>query len=301
MGPILHVHRIAVGRTLTTGVNRSGLSLAGSIERRNAPSEHLALDAQRAPAPCSRFPRSRCGWCSAWDALGTEHHFCRRHFPLAGSSVRVARIRPPLLADLLQPDRVDGQPEQLAAMRPQALRQSLVLEVFLGQRIIGRADAVMQRQVQAGRRLAERDTPPGSGRPRRSRVDAVVVGQRVVRGVDAALVGRRNRPCRAPGPSGACRLPSSRSSGSMKGANTSSISAPLSASAAPTSLSMHELITTGRTPCTLGGRPDLGRRLLCPLELSTKGIAVADESRPVNWVSRLWPMVSAVMPVPSEM
>src|SRR3546814_5103501 len=70
------------------------------------------------------------------DALGPEQGFCRGHFPLAGLQLRVARVRAPLLADLVQALGVDAQREQLVAVGAQARRQAVVLEVFLGQRIV---------------------------------------------------------------------------------------------------------------------------------------------------------------------
>ena len=93
---------------------------------------------------------------------------------------------------------------------------------------------------------------------------------------------------------------SSRSSGSMKGANTSSISAPLSASAALSAGSTQEFTTTGRNPYSSPAwriSPAAARAFS---SVSTNGMRSVTKRTFANWVSRLWPMVSAVMPVPSE-
>ena len=88
----------------------------------------------------------------------------------------------------------------------------------------------------------------------------------------------------------------------MNGANTSSISAPLSASSALSSWSTPELTTIGRKSAALAGGADLvGRRQRLVAGVDEGNAQSVLKSVPVNWVSRLWPMVSAVMPVPSEM
>jgi len=48
-----------------------------------------------------------------------------------------------------------------------------------------------------------------------------------------------------------------------------------------------------------GAADFLGRRTRL-VGLSTKGMRSVANFVPPNWVNRLWPMVSAVMPVPSE-
>jgi len=86
----------------------------------------------------------------------------------------------------------------------------------------------------------------------------------------------------------------------MKGANTSSINAPLCARMALNCTSTQELTTIGRVPyCSPAARMRSRAWAALPAS-STKAIRSVANCRPPNWVSRLWPMVSAVIPVPSE-
>ncbi len=124
------------------------------------------------------------------DALHPEHGFGRGHLAAADLGAGIARVGPPFLADLLQPLGVDGQPEQLASPGLEPWRQAVALQVLVGQRVVGRTDAVVQRQVDAGRGLA------GARHGHQHHVglvvvhrDAVVVAQGEVHGVDAAVVG----------------------------------------------------------------------------------------------------------------
>ena len=109
--------------------------------------------------------------------------------------------------------------------------------------------------------------------------DAVVVGQRVVHGVDAAVVGLEiDHAVRLPHPRLAAAAPSSCSIGSMNGANTSSISAPLSASTALSSGSTQELTTIGRDSVAHAGRADAIGGLAGLVEVVDEGNAVGDEA-----------------------
>src|SRR3990167_7844660 len=96
-------------------------------------------------------------------------------------------------------------------------------------------------------------------------------------------------------------VPSSSSSGRMNGAKISSISAPLSTRIALSSWSTAELTTIGRTPACSPARRISFAAASALSRVSTNGMRKVRKSVPVNWVSRLWPMVSAVIPVPSEM
>src|SRR5690606_24191 len=68
---------------------------------------------------------------------------------------RVAAARATRLAHLGEALRIDGEAVQALPVRRDALRELEFVEIVLGERIIGRLDAVMQRHVQAGRRLAD--------------------------------------------------------------------------------------------------------------------------------------------------
>src|SRR2546430_2718552 len=85
----------------------------------------------------------------------------------------VAAVRAALGADLLQPLRFDGQRIELGAERLQWRRQSAGFEIVLGERIVGGEHPVLQRQIQAGRSLAD---------PRYS--DQHHIGERVVAAAD---------------------------------------------------------------------------------------------------------------------
>src|SRR5690606_4126233 len=117
-------------------------------------SEHDPLDAQGRHHLARDFLDRHVGGAEHGDAFGAEQFFGRGHLALAGVQACVARIGPSLLADLLQADRIDGQPEQARTVRAQPWRQAIVFEVFVGKRVIGRGHAVVERQVDAGRRLA---------------------------------------------------------------------------------------------------------------------------------------------------
>jgi len=86
----------------------------------------------------------------------------------------------------------------------------------------------------------------------------------------------------------------------MNGAKTSSISAPLSARRAVRLASTQELTTIGRTPWASPAARMRPATSSAFSTVSTKDSRSVTNRGPVNWVRRLWPMVSAVIPVPSE-
>src|SRR5690606_29459898 len=65
----------------------------------------------------------------------------------------IVAFRAALVADLLQAARRDSEAEQAVLVSFQRRRQRAALEFLLGQRVIGREDAVAQGDIQAGRRL----------------------------------------------------------------------------------------------------------------------------------------------------
>src|SRR2546421_1308908 len=98
----------------------------------------------------------------------------------------VAAIRAALGADLLQPLRFDGQRIELGAEALQSRRQSAGFQIILGERIVGGEHPVLQRQVQAGRSLADPRYPYQHHiRERVVAAAAVVVGGREGGCVDA--------------------------------------------------------------------------------------------------------------------
>ena len=117
-------------------------------------SEHLALQAQRGHDLAGDFLDGSVRGAERGNALHLEHGFRRRYFLLVGFKLCVGGIGAPFLADLLQAFRIDGQAEQLAPVGAQAWRQAVAFQVFIRQRIVGRADAVMQRKVDTSGRLA---------------------------------------------------------------------------------------------------------------------------------------------------
>src|SRR5690606_30615696 len=94
-------------------------------------SEHDALDAQGGHDLARDLLDRHVGGAEHRDALGAEQLLGRRHLALAGLQARVARVGPAFLADLVQAHRVDGQAEQLGAVRTQPRRQPVVLEVLV--------------------------------------------------------------------------------------------------------------------------------------------------------------------------
>ena len=88
------------------------------------------------------------------DAFAPHHRLGLAHLVAAVLERRVLAVRPPLVADLRQPLRVDGQAEALRLVRRQRRRQLAALEVLRDQRVVGGLDAVLHRQVERGRRLA---------------------------------------------------------------------------------------------------------------------------------------------------
>src|SRR6478735_1706199 len=95
--------------------------------------------------------------------------------------------------------------------------------------------------------------------------------------------------------------PSSCSSGRMKGAKMSSISAPQATSSALSSGSTAEFTTIGRLPVRRPAARISSAAARALSRVSTKGMRKVRNSTPENCVSRMFPMVSAVIPVPSEM
>src|SRR5215469_6189412 len=65
----------------------------------------------------------------------------------------VAAVRTALVTDLLQPLGPDGEREQLVAVGLEARWQPPRLQVVLGERVVGRKDTVLQRQVHTRRGL----------------------------------------------------------------------------------------------------------------------------------------------------
>ena len=100
-------------------------------------------------------------------------------------------VGPPLRAYLMQPFRCNGQAEQLGAMPIEDFGQFLPLEILGDQGIIGRPDAELQRQVQAGGGFpAAADADQDDvGRLQVAVALAVVMGQAVIDGLDAVLIG----------------------------------------------------------------------------------------------------------------
>ena len=96
-------------------------------------------------------------------------------------------------------------------------------------------------------------------------------------------------------------VPSSCSSGAMNGANTSSISAPLSARMRVRSGSTTVLTTMGRCPESSHDWRTRSAASSAFSTESTKGMRIVSNCTLSNCVSTECPMVSAVMPVPSEM
>ncbi len=103
---------------------------------------------------------------------------------------RVFAAGPALIADLGQTLRIDRQAEDLRLEIVQRRRQLAAFEIVRNQRVIGRLQPILHRQVQAGRRLAA---------ARHAHQDhvglgqilvrlAVVVGQREIDRLDAVLV-----------------------------------------------------------------------------------------------------------------
>ncbi len=104
------------------------------------------------------------------------------------------------LADLGQALGFYGQTNQLEFVAPQEGRQAHVIEVFRGQRIIGRLDAEMQSHVKAGGCLAgARNAHQDQVRVPEVDADSVVVGQGVIGRFHAVLVAVLvGQPVRAP-------------------------------------------------------------------------------------------------------
>ena len=88
------------------------------------------------------------------DALALHELLRLAHFVAAIVERRVAAAGPPRLADLLQPLRIDRQPEQAVAVRQDRRRQLVVDEIVGRQRKIGGEHAELQREIERRRRLA---------------------------------------------------------------------------------------------------------------------------------------------------
>ena len=119
--------------------------------------------------------------------------------------------------------RLDRQAEQLAAVGLDHRGQPPALEIVLGQRVIGRKRAVLQRQVHAGRRLAGARNADAGSRPRARNpgLRAVVVRECEVHRVDAHRVGGEVRQAVRPAEHVCDGWPSSRSSGPRKASKKS--------------------------------------------------------------------------------
>src|SRR5690606_8952118 len=84
-----------------------------------AVSEHLPPDAEGRQHLAGNLLDRRVGGAEGRNAFGAEQRLGLRNLPPACLELCVARVGPALLADLLQPDRVDRQAEQLLPVRPQ--------------------------------------------------------------------------------------------------------------------------------------------------------------------------------------
>ena len=82
--------------------------------------------------------------------MAAEHRLRVGHFAAAGGQRGVARIGAALLADVVQALGFNGQAEKLVFVVFHHARQIGAVQVFRRQRVVGGADAVLQRQIQAG-------------------------------------------------------------------------------------------------------------------------------------------------------
>src|SRR5262249_54050983 len=94
--------------------------------------------------------------------------------------------------------------------------------------------------------------------------------------------------------------PNSASSGSRKLSKKSSTNASALRTAPRMSAFTRVVKTTGRSPAGRGARSIRSTQARALSTESTKGMVSWVDSIPSNWVSRLWPSISTVMPVPSE-
>ena len=83
-----------------------------------------------------------------------EHCLCIGHFAPAGVELRISGIGAALLADGLQAFGQNGQAEELVFLGFDHARQIGAFQIIGGERVVGGAYAVLQRQVKAGGRFA---------------------------------------------------------------------------------------------------------------------------------------------------
>src|SRR5690606_21328322 len=81
--------------------------------------EHLAVEPEDLQHAAGDLLDRRMRGAQRLDALGLQQGLRGGDFALAGIEFRVARIRAPFLADLVQALRIDGQAEQLVPVRSQ--------------------------------------------------------------------------------------------------------------------------------------------------------------------------------------
>ncbi len=85
------------------------------------------------------------------DARAAHHCFGFRNFHAAIFHARIFGVGPPFCANFSQSIGVDAQPEDFFSVRHQGWRKLFALKVFRNQWVIGRFQAVLHRQIEAGR------------------------------------------------------------------------------------------------------------------------------------------------------
>ena len=124
------------------------------------------------------------------DAGAAHHGLGFAHFHAAVLQTGIARIGPALGADFRQALGADGQAEDLLLEGHQRRWQLAAVKVFRNQRVVGRLEPMLHRQVQRGGRLAAAADPHQNhvGRVQVLVALAIVVRQAVVDGLDAVVV-----------------------------------------------------------------------------------------------------------------
>ena len=216
----------------------------------------------------------------------------------------VSAVRPAFRADLqIQAIRGNGQAKQFVTMRQQQFGQNRFAKIFRRQRIIGGTNAVLQRQIQAGRGFARARHPHQNdiGFSQITRFHAVVMIERKFTASIPMMIGFLVGDAVGFAPARDACWPSSCSSVLMNESNRSITSAQSS-----TSMAL-------RTP---GSIMDKKHQRAVMVTLRALGNASADlaglvwrvderngfppEFRRPRTGSAAWPKDSAVMPVRSE-
>src|SRR6202035_315945 len=159
------------------------------------------LDAAGVQNPAGDLLDRALGGIEPRQAVAREQRLRGAQFVLHLLLRSVAALRAALAADLLQPLGPDGQRIELGAERLQSRRQPAGFQILVGERIVGGEHPVLQRQVQAGRSLADPRYPDQYHIGERVvPTAAVIVGEREVGGVDACGVsGEIGHAVRPPG------------------------------------------------------------------------------------------------------